>query len=78
VRSLAGRPLAADVRIEPLGREVHAADGRFEIDVAPGTYEVTIVAPGYQTQSRRVQVEENGVTLLDVDLRVGAPSKEAR
>ena len=38
--------------------------------MAPGAYDVTISAPGYATQKRRVQIEQNGVTLLDVDLRV--------
>ena len=35
----------------------------------PGRYEVTITAPGYETQRRRVEVEQNGVTLLNADLR---------
>jgi hypothetical protein len=48
---------------------LRAAGGRFEIDVAPGAYDVTITAPGFAAQTRRVQVEQNGVTLLDVDLR---------
>jgi hypothetical protein len=69
VRSLSGRPIQAEIRVEPTGRALRAAGGRFEIDVAPGTYEVTIAAPGFATQKRRVQVEQNGVTLLDVDLR---------
>ena len=42
------------------------------VDVPPGAYEVQIVAAGYETQKRRVQVEENGVTLLNIDLAGGA------
>jgi hypothetical protein len=69
VRSLDGHPLDAQIRIEPTGRELRAAQGRFDVSVAPGWYEVTISAPGRKTQRRRVQVEDNGVTLLNVDLR---------
>jgi hypothetical protein len=68
VRSLKGADVDADIRVGEL--RLHAQHGRFEVDVPPGTYEVTISAPGYETQTRRVQVEENGVTLLDVDLKV--------
>jgi hypothetical protein len=69
VRSLSGRPVPAEIRVDPAGRALRAVGGRFEIDVPPGAYEVTIAAPGFATQKRRVQVEQNGVTLLDVDLR---------
>jgi HSP20 family molecular chaperone IbpA len=67
--------VAAQIRIEPEaadtggGSELRAEGGRFEIDVAPGRYRVTISAPGFETQNRKVEVEENGVTLLNVDLR---------
>jgi hypothetical protein len=46
-----------------------ADGGRFKVDVAPGRYRVTISAPGFQSQKRTIDVEENGVTLLNVDLR---------
>jgi hypothetical protein len=76
VRSFKGAAVAAAIGIVPVdgttgeAQSVRADKGRFEIDVAPGAYEVTISAPGYATQTRRVQIEQNGVTLLDVDLRV--------
>jgi hypothetical protein len=70
VRSLrGGGPVSADIRIDPTGQVLRADGGRFEIDVPPGAYEVEISARGYTTQTRRVQVEDNGVTLLNVDLR---------
>jgi hypothetical protein len=79
VRSLKGTAVAAEIGIEsenaadgaaaPEKEDLHADDGRFEIDVAPGRYRVTIAATGYQTQTREVDVEENGVTVLNVDLR---------
>jgi hypothetical protein len=82
VRSLRGAPVAADISIEletgaassgsgaarePARRR--AESGRFEVDVPPGRYRVTISAAGYQTQQRKVDIEENGVTVLNVDLR---------
>jgi hypothetical protein len=80
VRSLRGTAVAAQIGIEsesaaaaeaapPEKHDLRAEDGRFEIDVAPGKYRVTVVAPGYKTQTREVDVEENGVTVLNVDLR---------
>jgi hypothetical protein len=79
VRSLRGASVAADVSIDPesgAGGAVaverirrRAEGGRFEVDVPPGRYRVTISASGYQTQQRKVDVEENGVTVLNVDLR---------
>jgi hypothetical protein len=69
IRSFKGAGLNAEVKIEPGDRTLTTRDGRFEADVAPGSYEVTITAPGYETQRRRVEVEQNGVTLLNADLR---------
>ena len=37
--------------------------------VAPGEYTVLLSAPGYERQRRPVRVEQNGVTILNVDLR---------
>src|SRR5581483_3817272 len=75
VRSFRGSAVTADVEIEPVAsaeasvRRLRAEAGRFQVDVVPGTYEVRIAAPGYVSQRRRVQVEPNGVTLLNVDLK---------
>jgi hypothetical protein len=75
VRSFKGVGLDAEIKIDPSDpslptlRTLHTEDGRFEVDVAPGTYELTISAPGYEKQRRRVEVEQNGVTLLNADLR---------
>jgi hypothetical protein len=80
IRSLRGRTVDAEIEVREVGREagksdapapqaLHAQDGRFELDVAPGNYEVRVSAPGYESQRRHIQVEQNGVTLLNVDLR---------
>ena len=70
VRDFLGKPVAATVVIEPLGTTATvAADGSFAIDVKPGSYDVSITAKGYAPQKRKVVVEPQGVTLLNVDLR---------
>lgn len=70
IRSYGGSGLAASVRIEPIGTELQAGgDGGFEVNVPPGQYQVVISMPGFREQRRRVQVQERGVTLLNVDLR---------
>jgi len=75
VRSFNGKPLSATIRVEPLGVEAKTdVDGTFQIDVPPGSYEVVVGATGHAGQRRPVQVEENGVTILNADLR---PGKEA-
>ncbi|MBX3234389.1 MAG: carboxypeptidase regulatory-like domain-containing protein [Labilithrix sp.] len=72
VRAFSGKPLAATIRVEPIGVETKTdADGVFQVDVPPGSYEVVVQAEGFAGQRRRMQVEENGVTILNADLRPG-------
>ncbi|QQR89483.1 MAG: carboxypeptidase regulatory-like domain-containing protein [Myxococcales bacterium] len=81
IRSYSGIGLRATVRIEPLGTELKADEnGSFEIDVPPGDYRVTIEMDGYRDQHRRVRVQEQGVTVLNIDLREssGAKRRKAR
>ena len=74
VRSFSGVGLRARIRIEPLGKEVQTdAGGSFQLDVAPGTYEVVVEASGHAPQRRHVQVPEDGVVILNADLLRGAP-----
>ena len=46
-----------------------AADGTFAVDVAPGTYQVTVSVAGFQPQTRKVTVEDQGVVVMNVELR---------
>jgi hypothetical protein len=70
VQSFGGQPLQATITIEPGGQRIESStSGEFEIDLAPGSYTVTISAPGHVNQQRKVTVEQNGVTILNVDLR---------
>jgi len=70
VRSFDGAPLPAQVRLLREGTSVTAdSDGRFVLELAPGSYQVEIECSGYRTQRRKVTVQKNGVTLLNVELR---------
>jgi hypothetical protein len=74
VRTFAGKGLAANVRVEPLGVEAQSdADGFFQIDVPPGEYEVVIESPGYAPQRRKATVVKQGVVIVNADLAKEAP-----
>lgn len=70
VRSMERRSIEARVRIEPGGATATTdADGVFEVPLAPGHYTVVIEAEGQAAQTRHVEVERGGVTVMNVDLR---------
>jgi len=73
VRAFSGDAVAqATVRIEQLGiTQTTDANGEFQMDAIPGRYSVTISAPGFRAQSRRVDVHQNGVVVLNIDLQQG-------
>lgn len=76
VRTLTGKPVRADVTLLPIGQHLVAGEaGDFRIDVPPGEYDVVVEAPGFAPQKRHVVVDENGVTVLNVDLRKARPEK---
>lgn len=73
-RSFGSEPLRAHIVVHDNERREVAdarADehGRFEIELAPGKYQVTISATGYRTHSRSVTISNNGVAILNVDMR---------
>jgi hypothetical protein len=69
VRSSRGKPLAARLTIEPGGAEVASdARGDFQLDLPPGEYDVTITAQGFSPQTRKVRIDQDGVTILNVDM----------
>jgi hypothetical protein len=51
------------------GRATKLSEGMLELPVAPGRYEVLIEAKGYMPQRRTINVDEGGVTVLNVDLK---------
>jgi hypothetical protein len=76
IRTFQSEPLRAQIVVrDRRGRTVatqdSAEDGSFEIQLAPGSYEVTISAPGYRTHRRSMKIEVNGVSILNVDMREG-------
>lgn len=69
IRNFEGNPLIASIRIEPLGMRLKSQkDGKFNVDVPPGEYHVIVQARGHLQQKHVVKVEQNGVTVLVVDL----------
>lgn len=46
-------------------------NGEFNLNIAEGTYEVTVSFIGYQTKSLEVKVEENKTTFIEVELESG-------
>ena len=73
VRSFTSEPLRASiVARDRRGNSTQTEsgdDGHFEVELTPGRYRVTISAPGYLSHTREVQVEANGVAILNVDMR---------
>ena len=56
-----GQPAAPSVSSED--------DGTFELDLPPGDYEVTVTVKGFKEQTRQIHIDEEGVTIMNVDLR---------
>ncbi len=58
------------MRLEPAGLEVTAdTDGSFQVDVPPGRYTVVVTLAGFEGQRRPVEVEDEGVAVLNIELR---------
>jgi hypothetical protein len=69
VRSFEGKALSATIRVEPLGKEVQTDEaGYFQIDVQPGTYQVTVTSEGYKEQRTTLNVREKSVVVFNADL----------
>ena len=64
-----GRPLAAELVVSgrpmPVGTD---ATGRFELEMAAGTYRVEISAAGHLTQRKELRVQPGERAILNVDL----------
>ena len=66
----AGKPVAgATITVDPGDKKVEAkADGTFTLDLAPGTYTITVKAPGFAPQDLPVTIDPNGVAIKNIDL----------
>ena len=70
VRSYRGRPLDATLTVDPGATSARTdSEGDFEVDLPPGLYTVKIESRGFKAQIREVAIEQNGVTILNVDMR---------
>ena len=69
IRSFKGAPLRAAVVVSPGDQRLStSADGKFSLEVPAGHYSVHLSAPGYKPQTRDVVVDEDGITVLNVEL----------
>lgn len=70
IRSFDGTPLQATVTVYPGNLKASTnAEGAFELNLKPGRYTIRLRAYGYSSQNRKVVVNENGVTVLNAELR---------
>ena len=72
VRKLPGGKMlgGATITVEPGGAKAEsAADGTFQINLAPGTYKIKVTSPGLKTQELTVTIETNGVAIKNIDLQ---------
>lgn len=72
VRSLPGGKLiqGATITVEPGGAKAEsAADGTFQVNLAPGSYKIKVSAPGMKAQELDVTIETNGVAIKNIDLQ---------
>lgn len=70
IRSFDGTPLQATVTVYPIKVKTSTnADGAFELNLKPGRYTVRLRAFGFSSQNRTIVVHENGVTVLNAELR---------
>ena len=71
VRRFNGKAVVASIAIAELGiTQQSLDDGTFEINVPPGEYTVEVKARGFRPQTRKAQVDLNGVAILIVELEV--------
>jgi hypothetical protein len=74
VRSFDSTPLVGHVSVrDTRGKLVQerdcSADGRFELELPPGQYKVSIEAPGFRNHTQTMRIKGNGVSVLNADMR---------
>ncbi|HEY1548455.1 MAG TPA: carboxypeptidase regulatory-like domain-containing protein [Kofleriaceae bacterium] len=65
-----GKPVAnATIVVTPGDKKIEtSADGTFQLDLAPGTYQMTVKAAGFAEQQLSVTIDPNGVAIKNIDL----------
>jgi hypothetical protein len=74
VRSFDSKPLVAHVVINDnrgklLQERNSGADGRFEFELPPGQYKVSIEAAGFKKHAQSIRIKGNGVSVLNADMQ---------
>jgi hypothetical protein len=74
IRSFDSKPLKAKVSVaDARGKQVQTRssgdDGRFEIELPPGQYKVSVEAPGFKKFTQTMRIKGNGVSVLNADMR---------
>jgi hypothetical protein len=66
----AGKPVSgATITVSPGDKKVESkGDGTFTLDLAPGSYTITVKAPGFAAQDLPVTIDPNGVAIKNIDL----------
>jgi hypothetical protein len=69
VRAFSGKPLVATVTVYPRHLQADTDEqGYFQLDIPPGRYTVRLRSHGYKSQSRKVDIQADSVTVLNVEL----------
>jgi hypothetical protein len=68
VRSATGQPLKALVTIPARRKKVRAKQGKFELQLATGVFDVLISMPGHVTQRRKIKLKTGDIVILNVEL----------
>jgi hypothetical protein len=76
-----GEPLTANIHVRPGDAQSEpsvyqaSADGRFELELAPGRYLVEVKLYGWRKQAKTVEIEDESVTMIDAALHPRAHSR---
>ena len=68
VRSATGQPLKAKINIPARRKRIRAKQGKFELQLATGVFDVIVTMPGYVTQRRKVKLKTGDIVILNVEL----------
>jgi hypothetical protein len=70
VMDFQGQPVRATIQIPAMDLELQCDEaGRFAQDLTPGRWDVVIRANGYRTQHSAVEVQPEGVVVMNIELR---------
>lgn len=69
IRSFSGKGISAKVIVDSVGKEAETDEqGYFSLEIPPGQYQVRVEAKGFKPQTRKIRIQQNGVTVLNAEL----------